>query len=245
MGKVTDIRPAHQLVPRPSVPEPDAAVSVPPPAARESVSRVLRQDIVAGTIPAGTRLVQSRVAERFGVSTGPVRDALRMLADEGFVRFGAGGVAVVHEMSGIELEELYEIRKLLEPVAAARAARYAGRASILEAGELIAAMDRETDSSLWSQYNSRFHRVIEQSGTSPRSAAIMENLRDLCAVHVSNAITAEPGRGRGANAEHEEILRAIIERDPEAAADAMFRHLDGRQRRMPNVHQLGSRPGSR
>jgi DNA-binding GntR family transcriptional regulator len=244
MGKVTDIRPAQQLIPRRSMIRPDPTRSAPHPAARESVSRVLRQDIVAGTIPAGTRLVQSRLAQRFGVSTGPVRDALRMLADEGFVRFDAGGVAIVHEMSGIELEELYEIRKLLEPVAAARAARCASRASILEAGELIAAMDRETDAAQWSQYNSSFHHVIEEAGTSPRSAAIMQNLRDLCAVHVSNAITAEPGRGRGANAEHEEILRAIIAGDPEAAATAMFIHLDGRHRRMLSVHQFGSRPVS-
>jgi DNA-binding GntR family transcriptional regulator len=243
MGKVTDLRPTQQLIPRQSANDPEPGELH--LAARESVSRVLRQDIVAGTIPAGTRLIQSRLAQRFGVSTGPVRDALRMLADEGFVRFGAGGIAIVHEINGIELEELYEIRKLLEPVAAARAARFASRASILRAGELIAAMDRETDASRWSQYNSCFHRVIEQSGTSQRSAAIMENLRDLCAVHVSNAITAEPGRSRGANADHEEILRAIITGDPEAAAHAMFRHLDGRQRRMPNVYQLGDRPVSR
>ncbi|HEY1919899.1 MAG TPA: GntR family transcriptional regulator [Streptosporangiaceae bacterium] len=243
MGKVTDLRPTQQLVPRQSASDPGPGDLH--PAAREAVSRMLRQDIAAGIIPAGTRLIQSRLAQRFGVSTGPVRDALRMLADEGFVRFGAGGIAIVHEINGIELEELYEIRKLLEPVAAARAARFASRASILRAGELIAAMDRETDAARWSQYNSCFHRVIEQSGTSQRSAAIMENLRDLCAVHVSNAITAEPGRGRGANAEHEEILRAIITGDAEAAADAMFRHLDGRQRRMPNVHQLGDRPVSR
>lgn len=126
-----------------------------------------------------------------------------------------------------------------------RPARFASRASILQAGDLIAATDRETGAAQWSRYNSSFHRVIEQSGTSPGSAAIMENIRDLCAVHVPNAITAEPGRGRGANAEHEEILRAIITGDPGAAADAMFRHLDGRQRRMPNVHRLGDRPVSR
>jgi DNA-binding GntR family transcriptional regulator len=243
VGKVTDIRPVHQAVPR--QPVRDLVAQTPHPAAREPVARKLRHDIVAGTLPAGTRLVQSRLAERFGVSTGPVRDALRMLADEGFVRFDAAGVAIVHEMSGVELEELYAIRKLLEPVAAARAARLASRSSILRAGELIAAMDRESDAAQWSEYNSSFHRVIEQAGTSPRSAAIMENLRDLCAVHVSNAITAEPGRGRGANAEHEEILRAIIARDPERAAEAMFRHLDGRHRRMPNVHLLGERPVSR
>ena len=238
MGKVTDIRPARDRLPQPvsRLAPPDLAFSR---AASDTVRRMLRRDIVAGAIPAGTRLVQSRVAQRFGVSTGPVRSALRELAAEGFVRFGPGGVAVVHELSRDEIEELYELRKLLEPVAAARAARYASRASILKAGGLIAAMDRETDALRWSQYNSSFHQVLEEAGASPRSAALMENLRELCSLHVTHSLTAEPGRGKCANAEHEDILRAVIDRDPEAAANAMFRHLDGKQRRQPNVLLIG------
>jgi len=111
-----------------------------PPAARDRVWSILHRGIVAGTIPGGTRLVQARIAEELGVGTGPIREALRELAAGGFVRFDPDGVAVVHELSRTELEDLYEIRKLLEPVATARAAKFAGRESILEAVELLAAM---------------------------------------------------------------------------------------------------------
>lgn len=208
------------------------------PSARDTVRAVLRRGIVAGAIPGGTRLVQSRVAGELGVGTGAVRDALRELAACGLVRFGRDGVAVVHELSRAELEDLYEIRKLLEPVATARAARYAGRESILQAVELLAAMECEADGRRWAEYNDSFHSVIEEAGSGPRLAAILSNLRDLSALYVTHSIAAEPGRALNGRAEHEEILKAVIARDPEAAADAMFRHLDGRLRTLLTVHEV-------
>jgi DNA-binding GntR family transcriptional regulator len=195
---------------------------------------------VAGTIPGGTRLVPARIAEELGVGTGPVREALRELAVGGFVRFGPGRVAVVHQLSRTELEDLYEIRKLLEPVAAARAAKYAGRDSILKAVELLAAMEIETDGQRWAEYNDGFHSVIEEAGNSPRLVAILENLRDLSALYVTHSLAVEPARAVNARAEHEEILKAIIARDPEAAADSMFRHLDGKA-----AHAADRPPGRR
>ena len=210
------------------------------PAARDTVRAILHRGIVAGTIPGGTRLVQSRIAEELGVGTGPVRDALGELATGGFVRFDAAGVAVVHELSRAELEDLYEIRKLLEPMATARAAKYADREAILKAVGLLAAMERETDGQRWADHNDGFHSVIEEAGCGPRLVAILKNLRDLSALYVTHSIVAEPERVRSARAEHEEILKAVIAHDPEAAADAMFRHLDGRLRTLLTVHQVGA-----
>jgi DNA-binding GntR family transcriptional regulator len=230
MGKASGHRPARKHHSHPPGPR---------PAARDRVWTILHRGIVAGTIPGGTRLVQARIAEELGVGTGPVREALRKLAAGGFVQFDADRVAVVHQLSRTELEDLYEIRKLLEPVAAARAAQYARRDSILKAVELLAAMEVESDGQRWAEYNDSFHSVIEEAGNSPRLVAILENLRDLSALYVTHSIVSEPERAVNARAEHEEILEAIIARDPEAAADAMFRHLDGRLRMLLTVHQVG------
>jgi len=230
MGRASGHRPARKR---------DSHPPGKPPAARDRVSTILHRGIVAGTIPGGTRLVQARIAEELGVGTGAVREALRGLAAGGFVRFDAGRVAVVHELSRTELEDLYEIRKLLEPVATARAAKYAGRASIIKAVELLAAMEIETDGQRWVEYNNSFHSVIEEAGNSPRLVAILENLRDLSALYVTHSIVSEPDRAVNARIEHEEILKAIIARDPEGAADAMFRHLDGRLRTLLAVHRVG------
>jgi DNA-binding GntR family transcriptional regulator len=207
-------------------------------AARDQVCGVLRQGIVTGVIPGGTRLIQTVVAAELAVSTGPVRDALRELAAGGFVRFGADGVAVVHQLGRAELTDVFEIRKLLEPVAVARAARCASREAILQAVVLLTAMDRETDRTRWAEHNDRFHSVLSEAGGSPRLAAILADLRDLTSLYVTHSITAEPDRVRRGIAEHEEILRAVLARDPEAAADATFRHLDGRLTALLEVHRV-------
>lgn len=210
--------------------------------ARHRVKAVLHQGIVSGTIPGGTRLVQASIAAELAVSTRPVRDALRELAAEGFVRLDARGGAVVHELCRSELEDLYQIRRLLEPLAAARAATQARPAALLRAGELIAAMDAETDGTRWAGYNSRFHSVIDEAGDSPRLAGILAGLRELSARYVTHSVVTEPRRAACGNAEHQEILRAVMARDPEAAADATLRHLDGRLGALLSLHPVGA-PG--
>jgi len=171
-----------------------------------------------------------------------VRDAIRELAADGFVRLDARGAAVVHELCWSDLEDIYQIRMLLEPLATARAAGSASRDSVMQAVELLAAMETETDAERWADYNASFHRVIDESGNSPRLLAILENLRELSARYVRHSILAVPDRVRQANAEHEQIMRAVIARDPAAAADAMLRHLDGTLSTL-NVRQLGADPG--
>jgi DNA-binding GntR family transcriptional regulator len=207
--------------------------------AHHRVKLVLHRGIVSGTIPAGTRLVKASIARDLEVGTRQVHDALQELAAEGFVRLDARGRAVVHELCWSDLEDLYQIRMLLEPLATARAASLAGKESVMQAVELLAAMESETDAERWAGYNSRFHRVIDESGNSPRMLSILENLRELSARYVRHSILAVPDRAQAANAEHEEIMLAVMARDPAAAADAMFRHLDGTLSAL-NVRRLGA-----
>lgn len=195
--------------------------------APERVKLVLHQAIVSGTIPGGTRLVRASLAREFAADPGQVRDALRELATEGFVRMEEAGDAVVRELCRSDLEDIYQVRMLLEPLAAARAASLASEEDVRRAVKVLAAMGSETDAGRWADYNSSFHRVIDESGSSPWLVAILENLRDLSACYVRHSILAVPDRADHANAEHEEIMRAVIARDPAAAADATFRHLDG------------------
>jgi DNA-binding GntR family transcriptional regulator len=202
------------------------------------VAEVLRGQIRTGALPGGTRLVQSRIAADLGVSVSSVRNALRALEMEGLVREDTRRGAIVHELSRSELVELYEIRKLLEPVATARAAKCASADSILDAVELVARMRSEAESTRWAEYNLRFHGILEEAGSSPRLTDILRNLRELSALYVAHSILTEPDRVRQANAEHEEILRAVIDRDAEAAADAVLRHLDGTLRALLTVRQV-------
>jgi DNA-binding GntR family transcriptional regulator len=204
----------------------------------DEVAEILRGRIRAGQVPGGTRLVQARLADELGVSTGAIRAALRQLEAEGLVCADSRRGPVVHELSRTELVELYEIRKLLEPVATARAAKCASAESIMTAVKLAAAMGAEKTAPRWAEYNRRFHSVIEEAGSSPRLAVILRNLRELSTLYVTHSILSEPERVSRANAEHEEILRAIVDRDPEAAADAVLRHLDGTLTTLLTVRQV-------
>lgn len=195
--------------------------------ARHRVKLVLHRAIVSGTIPAGTRLVQTSIARELGVSTRPVREALRDLATEGFVRIDDRGGAVVHAMCWGDLEDIYQIRMLLEPVAAARGATLATEETALRAAALLAAMRSETDAVRWADLDAGFHRAIGCPGSSTRLEAMLENLRDVSARYVRHSILSAPDRVRESSAEHEEIMRAVLARDPMAAADATLRHLDG------------------
>lgn len=197
------------------------------PGARQRVKLVLHRAIVSGIIPGGTRLAMGSIARELAADPRQVRDALRELAAEGFVRMAGPGEAVVHELCRSDLEDIYQIRMLLEPLATARAASLAGHEDVMRAVELLAAMESETDAERWADYNSSFHRVLDEAASGPRLVAILENLRELSARYVRHSIVAVPGRADQANAEHEEIMRAVMARDPVAAADAMLRHLDG------------------
>jgi DNA-binding GntR family transcriptional regulator len=209
--------------------------------ARYRVKLLLHQAIVSGTIPGGTRLVQSSIAQQLAVGTQPVRDAIHELASEGLIRMDARGGAVVHELCRSELEDIYQIRMLLEPLATAHAAGHASQESVMRAVALLAAMESETDAARWADQNARFHSVINEAGSSPRLVAILRSLREQSARYITHSIRTTPERTRQANAEHEEIMRAVVARDPKAAAEAMFRHLDGTLAAL-SVHQLGADP---
>jgi DNA-binding GntR family transcriptional regulator len=217
--------------------------------ASHRVKLVLHHGIITGTIPGGTRLIQASIAEEMAVSTRPVRDALRELAAEGFVRLDDRGGAVVHELCQSELRDIYEIRMMLEPIATARTARMASADSMLRAAQLLAVMESDTDGQRWAEHNSAFHNVIAEAGNSPKMVAILSNLRELSARYITHSVLAMPDRARRANAEHAEILRAVIAGDAEAAADAALRHLDGTLRALhprPVGPQAGARhPGTR
>lgn len=204
---------------------------------QERVAKTLRRGITTGHLVAGMRLIQPRIADALGVSTAPVREALRQLAAEGLVQFDGHGAAV-RELSRSELVEVYELRKLLEPIAVVRAAKDAPQKSLVEAAELVAAMQDIENLSVWAETNARFHSVLEWASGSPHLAAILRQLHALSSLYVTHSLLSAPERLRRGNAEHQEILEAVIRGETDAAAQAVLRHLDGTLRVLLQVRDL-------
>lgn len=80
---------------------------------------------------------------------------------------------------------------------------------------------------------------LERATTSQRFGAILRNMSEVSALYVTHSLSPEPDRIRAGNAEHEELLRAVIARKPQAVADAIVSHLDGTLHSRLQVHQIG------
>lgn len=200
-------------------PEPDRRT------AHQFVKDTLRRGILDGSLAGGTRLVQAEVAARLGVSTTPVREALRDLATEGFVRLDAHRGAVVHEVTSEELAELYDLRRLLEPEAVRRAAANLSNDDLDELDDLQRRMDAEDDVIQWIGLNRSLHWAIAEAAGSKRLAQLLHRLEDEAAVYVGVSLRRQHTRVDSGNAQHHALLDALRRGDGDAAAAAMLDHL--------------------
>jgi DNA-binding GntR family transcriptional regulator len=193
--------------------------------AHEYVREVLRRAILNGDIPGGSRLVQAELATTLEVSTTPVREALRDLASEGLIQFDPHRGAVVSELSGDELHEIYEIRRLLEPLAMRQAVPRISEALLDQLRNLHQQMEREPHSAQWVDENRAFHMAVYEEAASPRLVAIIRGLQDASVMYIGASIKHVPGLRESANRDHAAILDALEKRDVEAAVDAVLEHL--------------------
>lgn len=138
------------------------------------IHRAIRQRILAGELPPGTHLAAAEIAGDFQVSRTPAREALLLLASEGFVEVIPNRGAHVRSWSHDDVEEVFELRALLEPLAARRAALRATEADIAELEALADGMEAASgsrtaeDRDRLALLNDRFHRRIAAMSAGPR-----------------------------------------------------------------------------
>jgi len=143
-----------------------------------AVVNSLRQALLTGEIGAGVRLSYSKLADQFGVSRIPVRDAMQTLVAEGLVVM-VDGVPYSRELSILELQELYEMRMAVEPYLTQMAASQVGRADIIEMTRQFEIMSNTTDLVEWLEANASFHAAIYHRANRPMTAAHVDQLRKL------------------------------------------------------------------
>jgi DNA-binding GntR family transcriptional regulator len=197
--------------------------------AHEVVLQALRRALLTGGLPAGTQLVQADIAAQLGVSNTPVREAIRQLAAEGLVRFVRYKGAVVHKPSLAEIQELYELRLLLEPVAIRKAAERMSHAEIERARQCFLQALATTDLGDWIVCNRQFHGCLIEGAHSSRLSAIVGSLKDIALTQAWVSITSPNERMAmvaSGNAEHAMILEAVEARDSARAAQVVTGHLE-------------------
>src|SRR3990172_7576448 len=157
--------------------------------AQAAVAEMLRTEILSGQLQAGGRLLQADVAERFDTSTTPVREALRQLISEGLLDGDPHRGVTVHETSVGELQELYEIRMVLEPFGIAATVGNIPPAELERADHLVGLMESRGDPAEWTLLNAEFHATLAAAARRPRLTSILNNLRNLSAIYVAESIT--------------------------------------------------------
>lgn len=192
--------------------------------ATSRVAAELREQILTGVILPGTPLSQVRLATAFDVSRIPVRDALQTLAAEGLVVHTSGATAVVTGMSMGELQELYEMREAIEPVATQLAVPNVGRAEILSMRRLLAVMGETTDAREWLTANADFHSAVYMQANRPRMVALVEQLRKLTDRYLHLHLEVI-GNTDHLHDEHTQILQAVQDGDAPLAARLTQQHL--------------------
>lgn len=148
-----------------------------------TLADTLRDDILSGTLPAGTVLLQTELATRHGTSRIPVRDALQRLAADRLVTLIPGKGARVIALSPAELAEVFDLRVLLECDLLVRAALSAGADAHAAAETALRKSDLDAGRPGWRQGDAAFHAALYAPAGRPRQMAMIAELRDTCAVH--------------------------------------------------------------
>jgi DNA-binding GntR family transcriptional regulator len=188
------------------------------------VARGLRDRVSSGALAPGTALSQAGIAGEYGVSRIPVRDALQALATDGLVEL-RGTTAVVTPLSIEDLQELYELREALEPVATRLAVPRVGRAGIARMASMLAVMDdAATSPGQWVETNAAFHAEVYTLAGRPRTIALVEQLRRLTDRYVYFHLDVV-GEASHLQEEHRLILDAVRAHDADRAAELTHIHL--------------------
>jgi DNA-binding GntR family transcriptional regulator len=187
------------------------------------ISRILAERIVHGELTPGTRLRQDHVAEEFGTSHVPVREAFR--------RLEAQGLAISEPRRGVrvasfdleEVREVAEMRAALEVLALRHAAKHLTPAILDAAEQATRDGDAAADVHAWEEANRRFHRLILAPCAMPRLLASVDDLHAASARFLFSAWHS--GWERRTDHDHRAILVALRQGKVEEAALILQKHV--------------------
>lgn len=198
-----------------------------PRTTQATVTEHLRQAILLGQLPGGTRLVQSELAEAFSVSVTPIREALRELSTQGLIELDAFKGAIVRMPTLAELEEIYELRSVLIPLCVEKSIAQITPQQLQEAEAILDQMEATTDKELWVDLNRNFHTLLDDAAQTTLLKQTLKQLSDLSATYINLSFSEQPFRKEASEKEHRDILQAYADKNIELATQLIFTHFNG------------------
>lgn len=205
-----------------------AALSLSHRALYEEVAELLRQRIFRRELEPGSWIDELKLAEEYGISRTPLREALKVLAAEGLVTMKVRRGAYVTEVSEKDLADVYHLLSLLESDAAGAVAGRASDAQLHELQSLhdeleAAARPSQEDRDRFFALNERFHlRLLEMADNRWRSQMVAD-LRKVMKLNRHHSLL-KAGRIEESLQEHRELMAALAARDAQAAVRCVQQH---------------------
>jgi DNA-binding GntR family transcriptional regulator len=195
------------------------------------VQAELREAILAGSLPPGARLRAEPLAERLRTSRTPVREALILLAREGLVDIEPRRGAIVRSFDAADLADLYDVRALIEPHAASRAATRIGPDELARLRAICTAAEArgaDDDAAVEDQValNEEFHAIVVTAAGSPRLEAALRAVAGIPRAFRA-AFWHDDGQREQSLFCHRQIVHALEHRRPRLAEAVMRMHIVG------------------
>ena len=201
-----------------------SAVTLTPRALYQEVAEQLRQRIFNRELEPGGWIDELKIAEEFGISRTPLREALKVLAAEGLVTMKVRRGAYVTEMSEKDLHDVYHLLSLLESDAAAMVAIHASAAERQSLQDLHAELENACgERERFFAINERFHMLLLELANNRWRGQMVADLRKVMKLNRHNSLLKQ-GRIEDSLQEHRAVLAAIMARDAQASAQAMQAH---------------------
>lgn len=198
--------------------------------------------ILDGELQPGEKLTEMTLSDRLGVSRGPIREAFRMLEEAGLVRQEKNRGVFVRDIPLDEAVEIYDLRAAMDELVGRRLAEQISEPQAKMLGKLVEQMERAArlrDGDAYYRLNLQFHDLlVEYAGNRKLASMYRKLVKELALARRRNLASAQVLPHSAA--EHRSILDAILSRDAEAAAHAMFEHAMHSKDRMLQAHLGGA-----
>ncbi|HVO90044.1 MAG TPA: phosphonate utilization associated transcriptional regulator [Casimicrobiaceae bacterium] len=202
------------------------------------VQRELERMILAGELGAGAKINEADIAQRLGVSRGPVREAFRALEETGLVRLEKNRGVFVRQVSVREADEIYELRAVLDEFVGRRLAETATPAQVRELRQLQERMEKASarnDVDTYLDANVEFHdRMVEHTGNGKLLQIYRRLVNELHLFRRANL--TQGGVLPVSSREHREIVDRIAARQVAAAGRALHEHATASRNRMHKTY---------
>lgn len=188
----------------------------------------LRERILSGELPEGEQLRQEAIAEEFEISRIPVREALSHLAGEGLVKIVGNRGAVVAALSPDEIMQLFETRAVLEKYMLREAIPNITDDDLRRAEEILVqyeqSLERDSEVKSWGRWNWSFHSALYEPANRVVMMSFLKTLNMQCDRYTRLHLVVTRDLHLAGKA-HRALLDVCRTRDPEAAAEAVWKHI--------------------